>query len=186
MSPLLYLAAVIVIAIWLTIATEIEWFGWTTLTVLASVASIQFFHVFDIWLFVKSNIFQTITYIIVYTAIGVVWSFAKWFFFLMNERDKSREWLNNHLKRTDLSYNKPKINIPQASDNKGRIVAWVSYWPFSLIGTILNDPFRKLFNFIFNQFKGLYQRMANNIYKSDIEQLNIKVEELQTKFKNER
>jgi len=183
MTPLICLIAVIVVSIFLTIAIEIEWFGWTTLTVLASVAAVQFFHVFDVWLFVKANVFQTVAYVIAYIAIGIIWSFAKWFFFLMNERNKTREWLEGQLKRTDLNlnYNKPVINIPKASDNKGRIVAWISYWPLSLIGTILNDPFRKLFNFIFNQFKGLYQRMANNIYKDDLDKLELTIEELRKK-----
>lgn len=185
-TPLLYIIAFVIISIFLTIATEIEWFGWTTLTVLASVTAIQYFHVFDIWLYIKDHVFQTATYIIAYIAIGIVWSFAKWFFFLMNERDKTREWLKEEIKRSDNRFGPPVINIPKFSDNKGKIVAWAGYWPYSAIGTILNDPFRKLFNFILNQFKNLYQQMADSIYKGDVESLKVELENLRLKKEEEK
>lgn len=181
MTPILYIAAIIIIAIFLTIATEIEWFGWTTITILGCVAAVQFFHIFDILLFAKTNVIQTLSYVISYIAIGVVWSFVKWFSFLVNERNKNREWLKGELKRTDRSWSRPVLNIPQAADNKGRIIAWISYWPFSFIGTLLNDPFKKAINFIFNQFKSLYQRMANSLYKEDIDSLNNTIEILRLK-----
>ena len=181
MIPTLYIIAFVIITIFLTIATEIEWFGWTTLTILGSVAAVQFFHLFNIWLYIKDHIFQTTMYTIAYIAIGVVWSFAKWFFFLINERDKSRAYIQSNMK--SASYNAPKINIPKASDNKSKIIAWISYWPFSAVGTILNDPFRKLFNLIFNQFKNLYQQMANSIYEKDVIFLKIHIEELAEKEK---
>ena len=58
---------------------------------------------------------------------------------------------------------------PRASKNKSRIVAWMSLWPFSVVGTILNDPIRRLFNFLFNWFKALYQQMADRVLAKDVE-----------------
>lgn len=182
MIPTLYIIAFVIITIFVTIATEIEWFGWTTLTILGSVTAVQFLHLFNIWLYIKDHVFQTIIYAIAYIAIGVIWSFAKWFFFLINARDESRKLFEE---RKNSAYNPsnryPEIKIPQASHNKGRIIAWMCYWPFSAIGTILNDPFRKLFNFIFNQFKNLYQQMANSIFKGDMEKLKNEIAEFEKK-----
>lgn len=58
---------------------------------------------------------------------------------------------------------------PKASKNKSRITAWACYWPFSFIGTLLNDPVRRLFNFLFNQFKALYQHLADYVLRKDVE-----------------
>ncbi len=150
MTPLIYIIALTIIAIWLTVTVEIEWFGWTTFTVIVSIAAAKLFHLFDIIVYIKENALQSVVYTIAYIAIGVVWSFAKWFFFLINERDAARKYIEDESNWTNFS--PPVINVPQASHNKGKIIAWMTYWPFSFVGTILNDPFRKLFNFIFNHF----------------------------------
>ncbi len=185
MISTLYIIVFVIVAIFLTIATEIEWFGCTTITILVSVSLIQFLHLFNIWIYVKDHVLQTTIYSIAYIAIGVVWSFAKWFFFLINSRDRDREFVKKNLDNT-AHIRPPVINIPQAADNKGKIIAWASYWPFSFIGTILNDPFRKLFNFIFNQFKNLYQQMANSIYKDDVEKFKNDLAFLEKKANEER
>lgn len=182
MTPLIYIIAFTIITIWLIIATEIEWFGWSTLTIIASIVAAKYFNIFDIFFQIKEHAFENCVYTIAYIAIGVIWSFAKWFFFLMNSRDKTRKWLEQELERKShtmyINTNPPVIKIPQASDNKGRITAWTIYWPFSFVGTILNDPFRKLFSFIFNQFKNLYQKIANSIYEKDVENLKNKILQL--------
>jgi len=41
------------------------------------------------------------------------------------------------------------------------------FWPFSLVGTLLNDPVRKLFKFIYNRINGLYQKIADEILKDE-------------------
>lgn len=170
----IFLIAFLIVFTFVTIATEIEWFGCSTLTLTASVILVQYFHLLniDILIYVKEHILNTIAYSLSYIAIGIAWSFAKWFFFLRNELEKSVKYVKELKEFVKQS---PVINIPQASYNKGRIIAWMSFWPFSFIGTLLNDPIRKLFNQIFNQFKNLYQRMANNIFASDIARLEFDI-----------
>jgi hypothetical protein len=56
---------------------------------------------------------------------------------------------------------------PRASKNKARITAWACYWPFSFVGTLLNDPVRRLFNLLFNWFKALYQQMSDWVFRND-------------------
>jgi hypothetical protein len=58
---------------------------------------------------------------------------------------------------------------PRATKNKTRITAWASFWPFSFVGTLLNDPVRRLFNFLFNWFKALYQQLADYVFRKDLE-----------------
>ena len=184
---LLYIIGLLIVFIFITVATEIEWYGWSTITLTASVVTAHYLHIFDIIPYVKTHLLNTIIHSIYYIAMGVLWSFPKWFLFLRNERDKTREWLKEE-KRRNTTYRRTStdlvINIPQASHNKGKIVAWIAFWPFSFIGTVLNDPIRKMFNFIFDQFKGLYQKMANAIFKDDVE--NLKNEILQEQEKNKQ
>jgi hypothetical protein len=55
---------------------------------------------------------------------------------------------------------------PQASDKKSVITSWISYWPVSLAGTLLNNPFRKFFEFIYSNISGFYDKITNR-YKKD-------------------
>lgn len=189
---LLWLIGFFVIFGALTVLTEIEYFGWTTICLIACGFAAKFLHVFDVFVYVKEHIVTSLTYAGIYVAVGVVWSFAKWFFFLINERDATRNFVKKELakyKKDNSGYwSEPKINIPQASDNKGRIVAWMSFWPLSVVGTLLNDPIRKLFNYCFNQFKHLYQAMSNKLYAADMVTLNLVKEaiELERKAKREK
>lgn len=175
----LYLLICLVLFGVITILTEVEWFGWSTATLIGSVIAAHYFHIFDILGYAKGHILNSLGYAGIYVVIGVTWSFAKWFFFLRNERDRIREY-NKNEKITPYT----GINIPQASKNKSKIIAWMAYWPFSFIGTLLNDPIRKLFNSIFNEFKELYQKMANSIFAEDIKKLEIAQEELALKIKD--
>lgn len=62
-----------------------------------------------------------------------------------------------------------KVEIPTASNNKAKIVTWISHWPISLLWTMINDPIKKLLNKIFNLFKGLFQQISNIILKETLQ-----------------
>lgn len=53
---------------------------------------------------------------------------------------------------------------PQARDNKSRILSWMTYWPWSLGWTLLNDPIRKLFRQIYRQMQSFLQGIADKAY----------------------
>ena len=50
---------------------------------------------------------------------------------------------------------------PLSSEKKSVIISWITYWPVSMISTLLNNPFRKLFEFIYNNLSGFYDRITN-------------------------
>lgn len=56
---------------------------------------------------------------------------------------------------------------PKGVKHKALIVSWISYWPLSVIGTLLNNPFRRFFEFIYESVSGFYdeivKRQKNNI-----------------------
>lgn len=188
---LLILFVVFVVA---TVMTEMENFGWATVTLIATVVGLQFFHVVDVLHYVMHHALETLLYVAGYLVVGIVWSFIKWFSFLMQFRDKYREakddfCKDNGLKPEAIPENMEKQlrdyvsrrsyshefrgNVmgdkPRAANNKSRIVSWMSLWPFSIIGTLLNDPIKRLFKLLFNTFKNLYQKMADRVFANDPE-----------------
>lgn len=197
MLALIILIALVVLAIVATVLTEVEHFGVATLTLIGSLVGVQLFHNtlgFNLLSWVEGHAVESVVLTAGYVLVGVIWSFVKWFSYLMSYRDKFREQKEAFLKSRNLVGQVPEdqmedfrkylrenfrwdsghreilgLERPRASKNKSRIVAWMSLWPFSLVGTVLNDPVRRLFNFLFNWFKALYQKMADSIFAKDVE-----------------
>ena len=118
--------------------------------------------VIDLFTFVKDHPFLTLARIGMYIGIGVVWSFFKWFFYLTNIKEKLLA------KYKDIGKNLSEVSeyeIPSARYNKSRIITWMSYWPFSALWTLINEPFKKTFKFIYSKIEGLFQAMSDRIFK---------------------
>lgn len=115
--------------------------------------------VIDLFTFVKDHPFLTLGRIGIYIGVGVVWSFFKWYFYLTNVKEKLLYKYNNDLSKV-YDY-----EIPVASSNKSRIITWMSYWPFSALWTLINEPFKKTFKFIYSKIEGIFQAMSDRIFK---------------------
>jgi hypothetical protein len=194
MLPWIVLLGIVALFVWLTVLIETERWGWATISLVATCGITGILQGRGILDWFTSHWQEAALYTAGYLVVGVIWSFAKWFSYLMNFRDRLREkkaafLTSRGIKGFDASAFIPEDLLkdfqdylgsryddsrtlrvkPQASDNKARIVAWMSFWPFSFIGTVLNDPIRRLFNFLFNQFKALYQRMSDHVFRNDKE-----------------
>jgi hypothetical protein len=252
MIPLtIVLIALAVIYVGACFLVELEFFGWATLVLLATVVGVQSLHVFDILQYIANNALTSVLYAVGYIAIGVAWSFIKWFSFLMKYRDKFRELKQKFLDLNKLPLNttspddkgipyairnafdkyvnlQPTVDVnasandlniargkmwvafldenktknnqnvpafltdsfevylreqysygdygalrngkkPVATENKAKITAWMAFWPCSVISTLLNDPIRRLFRYLFNLLKSLYQKMADAVFADDPE-----------------
>lgn len=122
----------------------------------------------NVWHLVRDNYLIILQLVPVYIAIGVGWSFAKWIMFLYGFRDfrnKNIELFKaGKLERYETFYRQTKIDdVPMASLYKPTIIGWMCWWPLSIIATLINDPIRKLFSFLYETFSGSYQRLANKI-----------------------
>ena len=106
--------------------------------------------------FIKDNPITCILYVLGYVSIGVIWSFVKWYYFLLNYKDtidkRNPDW---------------KKWIPQASSYKGRIIAWMTYWPMSALWTIINDPIRRLFNRLHKKLDKVYQKISDRVFRDE-------------------
>jgi len=166
---------------------ELDRFGFATLLMIATIVAAQYFHIADILGWVSKNYAWTLVYVIVYLILGIGWSIGKWVLFLRKFNRKRLEAVSavqSTAKQEDPPTQSVKdISVhlkhemykgtylsqrPKASDYKGTIIAWMIWWPISMISTFLNDPVRELFNIVYDQLSGLYQTLADKIV-SDIE-----------------
>lgn len=189
MIPFTFLAGALLVLFVLAIfLTELERFGWVTVTLIASCVATQWLHVADILGYVTTHAGETALYVLGYLVAGVLWSFVKWFSFLVQFRDKYRELKADHVKRHGIFepltasqvenfhsrlhssfHGNSLTSKPQAANNKHRIIAWMGFWPFSVVGTLLNDPVKRLFKLIFTQLQATYQSMADRMFRNDQE-----------------
>ncbi len=179
---ILVLAALFLIGVFEVIFVETERYGRATLLFLATGVALQFLCKVPIWQFVRDHYGLALAYLGCYILAGLVWSFFKWYLYLLNFRNEYVALRDKFCKRknipvdSDLSeqqradllasigYNYQKV--PSAGENKARITGWMIFWVFSAIGWLLNDPFRRLANFVFNLFKGTFQRIADRMFRN--------------------
>lgn len=73
---------------------------------------------------------------------------------------------NNNAKEQDLRINSYSIINPQANNYKALITTWITHWPVSLAWTLINDPIKKLINYIFEAIKSLFQKVSDKVFES--------------------
>lgn len=54
---------------------------------------------------------------------------------------------------------------PMASKKKSVITSWISYWPVSVAATLLNNPFRQFFEWIYSNLSGYYDKITSRYQK---------------------
>jgi hypothetical protein len=120
-----------------------------------------------------------------YIVVGTVWATVKWYLYLRKSYHQtlaSREkWATsgtgcrdyatfsakaNAIQKADLekylqgldSYN------PKVSKHKSSIIFWMTYWPFSVAGSVLTDFFRGIFNRVYMEIAAFLQRMSDRTF----------------------
>lgn len=141
--------------IWLVIVTfcieKEDSSGWGALLTSGAFLALLFFFgskdpVVNVLHYVAQNPGAILGVVTLYLFFGIAWSIVKWWFFLRENKRKQKESLDDTNK-----YRNPdektlwKPTIPKACDNKSTILMWMSWWPFSLIWTLLDDPHQETF-----------------------------------------
>lgn len=177
-----------VAVLFIGVCVSSERFGKATLCVLGTLLVLALFGNFNALNWLRDNpIRNTLIGFAAYFAIGAVWSVAKWWFFVRRKREEydemKRRFLDahkvsgdavpNHLKSSwrehldrSTGFGRRSPFPPRARDFKSKIIAWMTYWPWSMILTLVDDPIRKLFNAIFEAIQGAYQGISDNAFKS--------------------
>lgn len=160
--------------------------------VIVGFAVLHFFSSVPVLTYVKANYVQILTYGAYYMGIGIIWSFVKWYLFLIKKKKEYTTLRSDFLRKNKLSSlaNMPeevgaawgrelryKNFPPKASDNKSRITTWMVYWAFSMLGTFLGDFLTQFFDTIYRMFGNLYDRMTNLVWKDMGDEFIPEVEE---------
>ncbi len=169
----------------LTALVEAEWFGTATLSLIATLGICTWLNYVSVFSFVKEHAVNLLEGIIAYVVLGVAWSFLRWFLLNLGFKFEFRKAKENFINQLGLpkGSNVPEDKMeafrseirymefsgyrldtkPKAAKSKSKIVGWGAFWPCSVIGYVLNDPIRRLFNALFELLKGSYQRITDSL-----------------------
>jgi len=139
----------------------------------------QFLAGVDFFGYLLKNPLHLLYTITAYVVCGLVWSGIKWALFVNTEAEKQKDTWRYFLKNNNLPSSTKKLTLrkkrdwdssnyhkkPMFSGNKKKITIWVTYWPLSLIWSLLNDFVKKLMHLIVIRFHKVYEAIANKAYK---------------------
>lgn len=107
--------------------------------------------------------FETIAYFLMYTLVGIVWSFWKWKELVDRQ---ARKYAKALIETAKGNYSKPNVKDykPFAKDYAGELFNWIFYWPFSMTWFVIHEPIERLFRFIMERTKKIYEGIANKAF----------------------
>lgn len=176
-GTLWFWVALVALLVVITVVVESESGTWATVVTVASLLGINYLYKLSLFTLAVSNPSHTLGLLLVYLVAGVVWSFIKWYFYLHERLKEFNESQAEFLKGNEATEMTPALaakftnsyiykNIPVAKEHKADLTRWATYWPFSLIGSLLNDVVRKTWVYIFDLLQSTYQRMADSMFAS--------------------
>jgi hypothetical protein len=175
----------------ITALVENEQGFWATVTAIGSIIGLNYLWKLPILVTVKANPGHTALLILSYFLLGAGWSLVKWFFYLHKQRIKYEEYKAKFLEENKAKELTPELAAklsdtiagsprryapyndsegvtatpPSARAHKGDLTRWATYWPFSIVGTLLNDVVRKAWTYIYELLQSTYQRMSNYVFR---------------------
>lgn len=149
----------------------------------ATLSALAFVVVFWWWgdptpfTWIAANPLLVLLGVAVYFVTGCAWGFAKWFLYLKERAREYQEARLEFLSRNDVADATLSTSVPEklkstwktrsagyrrplAKDNKGRILMWMGYWPWSAVWTLVRDPFVHAYN----ACAELLEKMSSRIY----------------------
>ena len=62
----------------------------------------------------------------------------------------------------------PQDIIPTVKNRFGDLVRWIVWWPMSVVWTVLNDPIRRIAEFVVRSLRTYYTKVANSVFGNEI------------------
>lgn len=177
---LFVLADVIVVAL-----IDHQKWGWSAITLFFTALTLAFLGDFNLIVFVRANPGHALYLLGLYFIIGAVWSVLKWYFFLLREREDYDKRRADFLKYRGLSANSkitPELKAdfikklgattrPSVHNHKSQVMGWLVYWPWSALWTLINDPIRRIWEWMFRGLRSIYETVAAHVYRGVEEDL---------------
>jgi hypothetical protein len=160
---------------------------WAAFTIFGTLLALDLFGNAELWSWIASNPLVLAGGAVGYVAFGIAWSMFKWFKFarkrlVVYQNQRSKFMKNHGLGENDempanlylswSDYLTGAIALPDPRKEKRRIVAWMSYWPWSVIYFVLADLVREIFQFVYNRTSVIFQRITKYVYGDFSAELN--------------
>lgn len=140
-----------------------------------------------VWDTIRQDPWSILVYLVGYVGVGVLWSFPKWWFYVRKVRDayladmlkykvgngldpaqkltpdQARDFTGRYTYRPENRTWSQVLPI-QVSQNKTKVLTWMVYWPTSMVWTIIDQPIKRAFLFMFEQVKGVYQAIGDRAF----------------------
>jgi hypothetical protein len=130
-----------------------------------------------------------------YFIAGFLWSFVKWWLYVHKKAEKFSEARCQFLKDHQNSYNRKSVShselkeitldtkvpeslmdewknhiklygtVPKVRENKGKISMWVTYWPASMVWSVVNDFVKKFIRAIVMKCRKIYEGITKSAFK---------------------
>ena len=163
----------------LTILVETEYPATSFLSIILFIFFLWWLADIPVWKWIKDNPLTLLKYFSYYIGLGIIWSFCKYYFLLKSTKNSIEKYKTSWNKMKDVDkkhytsfkeYYKENDyryggNISFKKTNT-KFALWAIFWPTSCIWTLLNDPIRKIFNYlIYDLFIGIYKKMHKVMIK---------------------
>ena len=99
-----------------------------------------------------------------YFLFGGLWSLFKWYQYLLKVRDELRISVS-HWEKHPSGHKPTRQPRSYASNNKGRIMGWIAYWPFSVLAYLFGDFLSSVVRSVYRSLSKVYDGMGNRIFK---------------------
>lgn len=124
---------------------------------------------------------KTLLYVLAYFVAGTIWGVVKWFLYVRKQLEAYQERKANTMNARGIKEMTPALavelrsyaSVPQVRENKSKVMFWMTYWPFSGLWTLINDPVRRIFKFIYTSIQEWLQGISNRAFKGVQEELKI-------------
>lgn len=135
--------------------------------------------------FVVAHPFDTIGYVAGYLFVGFLWTFVKWWRFLVNSQEDYNRARAEFMQEEGLDPDEPipadqfdtfrrrhgisnvhDLEHLTFDDQRERICGWAVFWPFSVVFTAVNDPVRRVLLFAIDSFKSVYKEIGDAVQKN--------------------
>ncbi len=109
---------------------------------------------------VTTHWYDLLFYVVAWFAVGAFWSAFRFWRFAVKLAGQAREQLEKmRAKFTGQTFTLAEVHLsgydhplpPHPRDNKLRVTSWIMFWPQSVFWFVLNDPIRRLAEFIYEQ-----------------------------------
>jgi len=171
--------AVAAVNIALLFFTEYVKPGWATVTFVLTLAFLKYTNAFDIVAYAPNHKADLFWFSIGYVIAGAIWSLIKWQFFLLENRNKYEKrrldfFATNNIKGTEIVdelkdkwatvVRSEKIGKPDAARYKDTLILWMTYWPWSVLWTLVHDFVKRAFDWVYDNLGKAYDNMADRTY----------------------